>query len=455
MNRRDFLGGLGGAALATSAGAAPRPNFVFILADDLGYGDIGCMGQQRIVTPALDRMANEGMLFTQHYAGGPVCGPSRACLMTGRHQGSGYIKGNPPPKPPVFTGHDPDIPLRPQDVTLAEVLRSAGYETALVGKWGLGNRGTTGYPTKKGFEYFIGYDSHVAAHDYYPAALCRNEGELALPKGTYSHDVFTREALEFLGREHERTFFLELAYTIPHTPYDPPDLGPYGGRDWEGDSKKYAAMITRMDRDIGRILDLLRTTGQARNTLVIFASDNGPHGPGIEFFDSNGPLRGIKRDVYDGGIREPFIAWWPGHVSPGVSRHVSAFQDVMPTLAELAGARAPEGIDGISMAPTLLGRAGQRQHDYFYWEFVQPGGKGAGGRQSCLEIATAWKGVRYGSKGALELYDLNRDLGERHDLSKEHPDVVARLTRYLDTVRTPSDIWPMPESGRRPRREDA
>lgn len=465
MDRRAFfqLSGAGAASLALNSPGrsetAARPNVVFILADDLGYGDLGCMGQKRILTPSLDRMAQDALLFTQHYAGGPVCGPSRACLMTGHHQGTGYIKDNPPhPAPPgIFTGDDPDIPLRAQDVTVADVLRKAGYETALIGKWGLGNRGTTGYPTKKGFDSFLGYDSHSAAHNYYPAALCRNDGEMPLSKGTYSHDVFTAEALNFLGRKHDRPFFLYLAYTIPHSPHNPPDDQPYSGRDWPDAYKKYAAMITRMDRDIGRILDLLRAKGLAENTLVIFASDNGPgssYTPPfqklVDFFDSNGPLRGMKRDVYDGGIREPFLAWWPGKVKPGVSHHVCAFQDVMPTLAELAGAAAPAGIDGISMVPALLGRGIQKRHDYLYWEFIQQSAKATGGRQSCLEVATGWKGVRYGSKGALELYSLGNDIGEAHNTAKRHPDVAARLTKYLDTVRTPSAIWPMPEQGWRP-----
>lgn len=466
MDRRDFFRAAGIAAAPAvlarpgwNATAAPRPNIVFILADDLGYGDLGCMGQKRILTPELDRMAREGLLFTQHYAGGPVCGPSRACLMTGHHQGTGYIKGNPPPHPVpgIFTGSGPDIPLRPQDVTVAEVLHNAGYETALIGKWGLGNQGTTGYPTKKGFDSFTGYDSHSAAHDCYPGTLCRDAGQMSLPKGTYSHDVFTREALDFLGRKHDKSYFLYLGYTIPHTPHNPPDLGPYGGRDWHQAYKNYAAMITRMDRDVGRVLDLLRTNGQARNTLVIFASDNGPgssYTPPmrrlVDFFDSNGPLRGMKRDVYDGGIREPFLAWWPGAIKPGVSRHVSAFQDIMPTFAELAGVRPPAGIDGISMVPTLLGRGAQKRHRCLYWEFIQFGKEASGGRQSCLEVATGWKGVRYGSKGAIEIYRLTEDEGEAHNAARDHADVARRLTRHLDTVRTRSEIWPMPENGWRP-----
>ncbi|QDU56673.1 sulfatase-like hydrolase/transferase [Aeoliella mucimassa] len=317
-------------------------NLIYILADDLGYGDLGCYGQQKIQTPHLDRMAAEGLTFTRHYAGGPVCGPSRACLMTGQSQSIGYIKGNP-------GGNWRRENLRDEDITIAEKIREAGYQTACFGKWGLGPQRKSGYPTRQGFDRFVGYDTHVAAHNYYPKTLCEDEGKMQLAPGQYSHDVFANLALEYVARDHNQPYFLYLAYTIPHAPYNPPDLGPYADKtSWPNHAREYAAMITRMDSDIGKLLDVLRTTGRASNTLVIFSGDNGPQsnyekGPNTmtKFFDSNGPLRGIKRDVFEGGVRVPMIAWQPGVVSPGRSDHVSGFQDIMPTYCELAGVDPP------------------------------------------------------------------------------------------------------------------
>lgn len=421
-----------------------RPNIVFILADDLGIGDVGAYGQTRIQTPALDRMAAEGMRFTQFYAGGPVCGPARACLMTGQSQACGFIKGNP--------GGDPlRENLRTEDVTVAERLKAGGYETACIGKWGLGKAGLSGYPLEKGFDYFVGYDTHVAAHDYYPHTLCRNRGRCRLRRGTYSHDVFTEEALSWIDADRDRPFFLYLAYTIPHTPYNPPDLGPYEDCDWPSPRREYAAMVTRMDRDIGRVLDLLKAKGLERSTLVLFASDNGPqsnYGNGendmTRFFDSNGVWRGIKRDVYDGGIRIPFLAWWPGIVAPGTeSAHVGAFQDLMPTLCELIEEPAPGSTDGISFLPTLTGHPQQQlSHDRLYWEFISMGPE-KGGRQSALDVSGNTKAVRYGRHAPVALYDLNQDAGERTNLAGDRPELAADMTRYLDTVRSPSALWPL------------
>ncbi len=424
--------------------AADKPNIIYILADDLGYGELGCMGQKKILTPNLDRMASEGLLFTRHYAGGPVCGPSRACLMTGMSQAIGFIKGNP-------GGDWRKENLRPQDVTIAEKLKAAGYDTVCFGKWGLGPQGRSGYATEQGFDHFVGYDTHVAAHNYYPKQLCQDDGKLDLAKGTYSHDVFTRLALEYVGREHERPFFLYLAYTIPHSPFNPPDLAPYADKDWPTTYKRYAAMITRMDRDIGRLLELLEEKGLAANTLVIFTSDNGPQssygkGPNAmtEFFDSNGPLRGIKRDVLEGGVRVPMIAWQPGTVRPGRSDHVSGFQDMMPTFCELAGVEPPKGIDGISIVPTLRNKpAEQKRHDMLYWEFIRmlPNGT-AGGRQGVLYVEENVKAVRYGTKGSLMLYDLDDDLDESEDIADRASALTRRLERYLNEARTESELWP-------------
>ena len=428
-----------------SAHATDRPNIIYILADDLGYGDIDCMGQQKILTPHLDRMAAEGLLFTQHYAGGSVCGPSRAALMTGMSQAVGYIKGNP-------GGDWRKENLRPQDITIAEKLKEAGYRTACFGKWGLGQQGRTGYATRQGFDHFVGYDTHVAAHNYYPRQLCQDGGKLALDKGQYSHDVFTHLALEYLNDEHAKPFFLYLAYTIPHGPFNPPDIKPYADKGWPQQHKKYAAMITRMDRDIGKLLDRIKANGLAENTLVIFSSDNGPQSAYqnganamTRFFDSNGPLRGIKRDVLEGGVRVPMIAWWPKTIEPGRTGHVSGFQDIMPTFCELVGVDPPKGIDGISMLPTLRGQTGQQQqHTYLYWEFIRMthGGGSGGARQAVLDVTENVKAVRYGLDDPVALYDLGNDLGETKDISGTRPDLARVLEKYMDEARSESELWP-------------
>jgi arylsulfatase A-like enzyme len=445
------------AALGTTVRAdgppAPRwPNVVFILADDLGDGDLGCYGQERIKTPNLDRMAAEGRRFTQVYAGSTVCAPSRCCLMTGLHTGHARIRGN------------ANVPLEPDDVTVAEVLKRAGYRTALVGKWGLGEEGSTGVPTRQGFDSFFGYLNQHHAHNYYPEYLWRNEeretlegnkvgdvDNVSVGRGTYSHDLFTREALAFLdGQNAGEPFFLYLAYTLPHANnergrvegngMEVPNDAPYSDESWPQPQKDHAAMITRLDGDIGRILDKLRERGLEEDTLVVFTSDNGPHkegGADPAFFDSNGPLRGIKRDLYEGGIRVPAIVRWPRHVPAGTtSEHVWAFWDVLPTLAELAGVEAPEGIDGLSMVAALLGRGEAPSHDALYWEFHE------GGFKQAARMGD-WKGVRLGLGKPLELYDLSRDVGESKDVAADHPEVVERIEAYLGRARTESPHWPI------------
>lgn len=435
---------LGVATCSCAAAVVEKVNFIYILADDLGYGDLGCLGQRKIQTPHLDRMAAEGLLFTQHYAGGPVCGPSRACLMTGQSQAIGYIKGNP-------SGDWRKENLRPQDVTVAEILQRAGYETVCFGKWGLGPQGKSGYATRQGFDHFVGYDTHISAHNYYPKQLCSDDGKLALAEGEYSHDVFTRLALDYLAGEHDRPFFLYLAYTIPHSPFNPPDIEPYVDKDWPTSHKKYAAMVTRMDRDIGKILDSLQSSGLAERTLVIFSSDNGPQSSYekrvnamTRFFDSNGPLRGIKRDVLEGGVRVPMIAWQPGTIAPGRSEHVSGFQDILPTFCELAAAESPAEIDGISFAPVLRGAHDQQsQHDFLYWEFIRVHGNEAhGARQGMLDVANNVKAIRYGRNNPMVVYDLAEDLGESTDVGQQDPERTRLLRRRMDELRTESDLWP-------------
>jgi arylsulfatase A-like enzyme len=438
------------------AAAPSKPNIIFILADDLGYGDLGCYGQQTIQTPNLDRMAAEGMIFTDHYAGSTVCAPSRCCLMTGVHTGHAWIRGN------------DRIPLRPTDVTVAELLRQAGYTTGIVGKWGLGEPQTTGIPNQKGFDHWFGYLNQLHAHNYYPDYLWRNEekvplanevkpinppGGVATKRVQYSDDLFTADALQFLEWSKDRPFFLYLAYTIPHANNEAgkngmevPSYGPYANKDWPEPQKGHAAMITRMDADIGRLFARLKSLGLDDKTLVLFSSDNGPHkegGADPNFFDSNGPLRGNKRDMYEGGIRVPLIARWPGRIARGTGTdHVCAFWDFLPTCCELAGVTPPEGIDGISFLPTLLGRPeNQKKHSYLYWEFHEQGKKQA------VRLGR-WKGVRLNvakdPDGPIELYDLTTDPGEEEDTADQHADIVQQIAEIMKTARTPSEHWPLP-----------
>jgi len=464
MNRRRFLGHLAAAAAAAAGACTPaarrnadaasaadgprkRPNIVFILADDLGYGDLGCYGQKRFRTPNLDRLAAEGVRFTQHYAGSTVCAPSRFTVMTGLHIGHATTPGQ-------------GQCLEPERLTVAECLKTAGYATACIGKWGLGEEGTTGVPLKQGFDRFFGYLNQVHAHNYYPAWIwrdgekvhLRNEvvtatkgyakgrGGASTKRVDYSHDMMTDEALAFIDRHRDRPFFLYLPYTIPHANnehhvvgrhgMEVPDYGPFAGEDWPEVEKGFAAMVHRMDRDIGRIVARLKEYGIAGDTLVLFSSDNGPHKEGGHdpaFFDSNGPLRGIKRDLYEGGIRVPAIAWWPGRIPPGrTSDHVSAFYDFLPTACEVAGVAAPDGIDGISFLPELTGRT-QPPHAYLYWEFPSQGGKRAvrAGRWKAVWLDTNKK-----PDAPPELYDLAEDIGETTNVADAHPDVVERLTAY-------------------------
>jgi uncharacterized sulfatase len=472
MNRRCFLKTIGFATVSTGAfsilpGCASvnrtgkakrkRPNIVYILADDLGYGDLGCYGQKNIKTPCIDQMAAGGMRFTQHYAGSTVCAPSRSCLMTGLHTGHTRVRGN------EGAGGE-CVALQPQDITVAELLKKGGYTTGVIGKWGLGEAGTTGIPNKKGFDYWFGYLNQRHAHNYYPEFLWRNEEKyyltgnklkepsadgsgVSVRRNQYSHDLFTKEALVFIEHNRSKPFFLYLAYTIPHTNNEAgekgmevPDYGIYRDKNWPESEKGRAAMITRMDGDVGKILNLLKKLDIDEDTLVIFTSDNGPHkegGTNPKFFNSSGRLRGIKRDLYEGGIRVPMVARWLGKIKSGsVSNHISAFWDLLPTCAELAGGSTPKDIDGISMVPTLLGEPEkQKEHKFLYWEFHKQGGKQA--------VRTGdWKGVRIGNKGKLELYNLKTDISEKHNVAKEHLEIVARIERYLKTARVPSKYFP-------------
>ena len=433
-----------------------RNNIIFILADDLGYGDLGSYGQSQILTPRLDSMAAAGIRFTNHYSGSTVCAPSRCVLMTGMDTGNCRIRGN------------KKVPLQPEDVTLAELLNRAGYKTGIIGKWALGDIGTTGTPDKQGFDYFYGYLNQTRAHNYYTDYLWENGtkilldneieivqesyakgiGSYATKKVDYAHDLFTEKALEFIDSNADSTFFLYLPYTIPHANNEShfnnehgmevPDYGMYASKDWPEVEKGAAAMITRMDRDIGRILDLLEEKGIAENTIVFFSSDNGPHQEGghdPDFFDSNGPLRGIKRDLYEGGIRVPLIVYWPGTIVPAVSDHPSAFWDFMPTALDLASVYTPENIDGISFMPTIF-QYQQPAHQFLYWEFHERGKKQAVRMDN-------YKAIRFLEEDRVELYDLATDSGEQSDIAAEQPDVLARMVYHMNHTRSPSEEWPL------------
>jgi arylsulfatase A-like enzyme len=434
------------AAVADVSRGAPqkrRPNIILILSDDLGYGDLGSYGQKFIRTPNLDRMAREGLRFTEFYAASAVCAPSRASLMTGMHQGHAFIRGN-------MGRNGERIPLRPQDTTVAEVLKGAGYRTGIVGKWGLGEPGTTGVPNRKGFDYFFGYLNQNHAHNYYPDYLWRNEQRVNIPKGTYSHDLFTREALDFIRRERGSPFLLYLAYTIPHANneltrktgngMEVPTDAPYSNERWSPQQRNYAAMVTRMDADVGRIFALLKELNLEDDTVVVFSSDNGPQdkqegGYDLKLFDSNGPFRGLKRDLYEGGIRAPLIVRWPGRVRPGrVSEDTWAGWDFLPTFAAIAGAKAPAGLDGVSMLPAILGER-QPRRKYLYWEFHE------GGFAQAVRWGR-WKAVKHGTGGALELYDLQTDVGERRDVAAEHPGLVRNIADAMKREHVESENWP-------------
>ncbi len=457
---------VGGSGLR-AASAPSKPNIVFILADDLGYGDLGCYGQTKIRTPNIDRMATEGMRFTNFYTGCPVCAPSRCTLMTGKHLGHAVVRDNMQRGPGLEGQH----PMDPGTVTVAQLLKKAGYATAIVGKWGLGMPEDHSSPLDFGFDHHYGYLCQGMAHTYYPPYLWRDNVKEMLagnppyaygqrgviePSGkTYSHDLIAQDALAWVRAHRGEPFFLYLAFTIPHLSLQVPDdsLAEYRGR-WPEtpltDSKHYAnhdtpraayaAMITRMDRDVGRLTALIRELGLDGRTLLFFASDNGAvfplAGTDPEFFHSNGNLRGYKEDLYEGGIRTPFIARWTGRIKPGATSLLAgAFWDMLPTLCDIAGTAAPADIDGFSIAPTLLGRAGQKVHEYLYWEYY-----GEVGAQAVR--FGDWKAIRNDVRKAPEarpeLYNLAADPGEKTNLAGERPDLVKKAAAYMRAAHSPS-----------------
>lgn len=494
FTRREFLKSLstGVAALAMSGCVGDfqkpfgnkRPNIIFVLADDLGYGDLGCYGQLKrakkglpaIQTPNIDTMAAEGMRFTDHYAGSTVCAPSRFCLMTGKHTGR-----------PGSLGNRGGNSISEQEIVVTQLLSKAGYTSGLFGKWGLaGSPDLPGAPLKKGFDEYFGYLHQAHAHNFYPEFLWRNDKKvflrneiaeeskaygglagIATKRLDYSHDMIVDASLEFIEKNKNRPFFLYLAVTIPHANSEAkpqasekfipkelaghreragmevPDAGQYQDKDWPGPVKGYAAMVSRLDGDVGRIMALLKKLGIDDNTIVFFSSDNGPHdtaGNDPEFFESNGPLRGIKRDLYEGGIRVPLIARWPGVIKAGtVTAHTSAFWDFLPTCTELVGAEAPDGIDGISMLPTLTGHPDQQKsHKFLYWEYTS---NEFGNRRAARfddKPTGNWKGVQLdfieNPNMPIEVYNLSNDIGETTDVAAERADIVTIFKNYFRAI---------------------
>ncbi len=431
-----------------------RPNILLIVADDLGYGDVGAYGQQHIQTPNLDALASQGVMFTQHYAGATVCGPSRASLLTGRDPGHSPIRGN-----PKWTQSGNAVELSADTPTIATMLKSAGYNTALIGKWGMADGkafNLNAMPSHNGFDYFYGYKTHLAAHHYYWHELYRNDEPVLLKgndylsnSGQYTHDLFTRDALGYLQQQsQQKPFFLMLSYTIPHMAITVPDDAkqPYLELNWpkrplptdghyKHDSEgnvSYAGMVSRMDRDIGQLIAQLKQQGLADNTVVIFTSDNG-HEYDNGFFNSNGDFRGKKRDLYEGGIRIPMIAHWPElsryQQKPRVSQHISAFWDYMPTFCEIAGVVKCPVSEGISFLPTLINQGRQDSHDSLYWEFNENQGPIQALRRGDYKL------VQYYQR-PLELYHLAKDPQEKYNIASSHPDLVSQLQQRLKTART-------------------
>ena len=432
--------------LAAFLPAAGQPNIVLIVADDLGYGDLGCYGGELIETPHLDRLAGEGLRFTQAYSGGPVCTSSRSVLLTGLHSGHTPARDNVP--------HYPTY-LDDEDVTMAEVLKEAGYSTGGVGKWSLGDPGTPGAALNQGFDHWFGYLNQDHAHYYYTEYLDSDNGRRELPNNAvtrehYTHDLLTERALRFLREEREKPFFLLAAYTLPHfssREEDPdglavPSTEPYNHRAWPEKAKKYAAMVHRLDRDVGRIVDEIDSLGLAEDTLILFTSDNGGHSTVWEDLRTSGPLRGFKRDLYEGGIRVPFLARRPGTVPAGrTSDEVIAFQDLLPTFAVLAGAEPPSSLDGINISEVLEGKPLGRERAPLYWDY----GHCRRFYDQAVRLVN-WKGIRLGKdEGRIQLYDLANDIGESNDVAVDHPDVVREIAEIMETAVVPNDRYPIGE----------
>ena len=449
-----FLATLITAFLATLSAAKQQPNIIYVLLDDAGYGDLSCYGQKKFQTPNIDRLAREGMKFTNHYSGSTVCAPTRSVIMSGLHTGHTPSRGNREIQP---VGQ---FPIPAATFTIAEALKKAGYATGAFGKWGLGNPGSEGDPVNQGFDRFFGYNCQRNAHTYYPTWLFDNLQKIKLNGETYAHDLIMDRAVEWIDNHHKAPFFCFLPVTIPHAAMHVPEkyaapfrrkfsefenkVGRYGNNKpfAKNPAAQFAGMMTALDVGIGRVLESLEKHGIEKNTIVLLSSDNGPHKEGghmPNYFNSNGGLRGHKRDLYEGGIRCPLLVRWPGTVkAASTTDHISAHWDLFPTFCELAGTEIPQNLDGISFLPTLLGRK-QRQHEHLYWEFFEGGGKRA------VRIGK-WKAVqnqvnRKGRDAPIEIYDLESDRAEINNLAAQNPELITRVRKIFKTAHTPSPLW--------------
>lgn len=429
------------------------PNIVYIMADDLGIGDLGCYGQQQIKTPCIDGLARNGMMFMRHYSGSSISAPSRCTLLTGKHTGHAAIRGNKPVT--LADGEKYDTPLPAKEVTVAKLLKQKNYRTACIGKWGMGGPDSEGHPNRHGFDYFYGYLGQGHAHSYYPPFLFENNEKIMLEKKHYSHNLIVEKALDFIDKNAEHPFFLYFSPTIPHAELAVPEENmqqyegqfqekPFAGGHYCAQPKPraaYAAMVTLLDTNVGQIIELLKRKGVYENTILIFTSDNGVHKEGghdPKYFNSNAGLRGIKRDFYEGGIRTPFIVEWPGMIAPGSrNQHVSAFWDFLPTVCDITGISTPHDIDGISYLPVLKGLE-QPEHDYLYYEFYEKQGTQA-------VIQDDWKlislQVNAPKKTHYELYNLKTDPKEQHNVAVLHPDRVEQLKALIKQAHTKNPIF--------------
>ncbi|MCG8525390.1 MAG: arylsulfatase [Opitutales bacterium] len=454
-------------AFALVIHAEKKPNIIFVMVDDLGYGDLSCYGQEKFETPNLDQMANEGMRFTDFYSGNAVCAPARCSLITGKHPGNATVRGN--YEIGAWNSYLGQLPIRESEVTIFDVVKKAGYVTAAYGKWGLGHADSSGAPHHNGVDDFFGFNCQRHAHTYYPRYLEGNRGEKIWLEGNdrsdggkvYAHDLFTEKALEFIAVNKENPFFLYLPYTLPHGPFMVPESETFQDKDWSESSKKQAAMIELIDRDMGLIFKQLKELGIDKDTIVFFTSDNGPHGidETNEFFNASGSFRGKKTDLYEGGIRTPMIVRWPGRIAPGgVSDLVGAFWDVMPTFADLIHQDIPsDQSDGISFLNELLGKS-QEKHEFLYWEYFytdyswKPGMETLQNPLKSQAIRMGkWKAIRHNLvKGfrnepvrfsPVELYNLELDPSESQNVADSHPELVAKSKELMNASHTPNEYF--------------
>ncbi len=432
---------LGAFGESTQAANPAKPNIIFILADDAGIGDFSAYGCKYGKTPNIDRLATEGMRFTSAYSGNAVCAPSRCSLMTGLHPGHAAVRAN------AGASTDRYQSLPAGQLTVAQALHDAGYATGGFGKWGLGNVGQISVPEKVGFDVFFGYYDQGKAHNYFPDSLLRNSVEVPINQSSkkswedYSATRIANETINFIVQNKDRPFFCFAAWTPPHANYVIPDDAPYGNKSWPQAAKNYAAMVGLVDKDVGRVMEKLKELHLDDNTLVIFASDNGANKEFIESLGSTGGYRGFKRMLYEGGIRTPLIARWPGKISPGSTSDVlTTFIDFLPTAAAVAGAPVPKGIDGLSILPTLLGQPQTEKHEQLYFEIYEPM------FQQSLRMGN-WKGYRKGTADPLELYDLKNDPKEKMNVAANHPDIVAKIQDAMSKAHSPSPHYKTPAHG--------